>query len=56
MHFQMMLSQRGFTGRMKLKHKDEELHLMVSEQCQRQSHRPSVSSIIDLECELASQK
>jgi hypothetical protein len=29
-HFQMMLSQRGFTGKMKLKHKEEELHLLVS--------------------------
>ncbi|XP_028414977.1 structural maintenance of chromosomes protein 6-like [Dendronephthya gigantea] len=29
MHFQMMLSQRGYTGRMKLKHKEEELHLLV---------------------------
>jgi hypothetical protein len=26
----MMLSQRGFTGKMKLKHKEEELHLLVS--------------------------
>jgi hypothetical protein len=30
-HFQMMLSQRGFSGRMKLKHKEEELHLLVSD-------------------------
>ena len=30
MHFQMMLSQRGYRGRMKLKHKEEELHLLVS--------------------------
>jgi hypothetical protein len=31
LHFQMMLSQRGFKGRLKLKHKAEELHLLVNE-------------------------
>ena len=29
-HFQMMLSQRGYTGRMKLKHKEGLLDLVVS--------------------------
>ena len=27
--FQMMLSQRGYSGKLKLKHKKEELHLLV---------------------------
>lgn len=29
-HFQMMLSQRGFTGRIKFRHNEGELHLLVS--------------------------
>ena len=45
MHFQMMLSQRGFTGRMKLKHKDEELHLMVNVDQASQGQSKSTKSL-----------
>ncbi|CAB4028952.1 Hypothetical predicted protein, partial [Paramuricea clavata] len=44
-HFQMMLSQRGFTGKMKLKHKEEELHLLVDVDQASQGERKSTKSL-----------